>query len=352
MPLLDAALAFAVTMLAVATVVTKSVEFLHWLLANGPAVLKGLLRRFLGERQAMFKAMIGEFLDKEYQIVIRRVPQLDTPQLRQDLEDLKSELDSEDLVHLAGSDLITVVKTSKLWAAIQQDGNLPTNFLDFQRRYALVEAKYTTQFRANARLVATAIALGLALAFNIDSINILESYLVKPELSAAVSARSEAVLESYKVNLKALESHDPDAAKVFEQGRQELQQEMNVLTSSSFPFGWTYFPYGTVPPRSWSHSDQPGQPWRGEWTVWATWLIGIAFTAALAGLGAPFWYDVIRNLNEMARSSTASTTVETTVTATPPAGMVTQTTATTVVPGNPTPAPPPPTPPPPSPRSS
>lgn len=331
MPLVDAALAFAVTMLAVATVVTKLVDFLHWLLANGPALLKALLRQFLGERQAMFKSMIDEFLDREYQRIVTRYPLMNTPQLQDDLNQLKAEIKDQNLVHLTGADLVSAVRNSQLWAVIQSDSHLQSDFSNFLRRYSTIETVYTQKFRNNSRKVATSLALILALAFNIDCVTILESYLVKPELSAEVSARSEAVLQNYQSNLAAISSKNSDLAQTFQAARSELKNDLDSLNSQIFPFGWTYFPYGNIPPRSWAKSDPQTEPWRRSWSVWLTWVIGIGFTAALAGLGSPFWYDVIRNLNEMTRGTSQSTTVATTVSSSPeeqPTVAVTQVTQT------------------------
>ena len=75
--MVDAALAFAITMLAVVTVVTKIVEFLHWLLQNGPTLSQAILRQWLGERATMFKQMIDEFVQKDLTWIVASELNLD-----------------------------------------------------------------------------------------------------------------------------------------------------------------------------------------------------------------------------------------------------------------------------------
>ena len=77
----------------------------------------------------------------------------------------------------------------------------------------------------------------------------------------------------------------------------DIKKKLDALSSSGFPFGWEYFPYG-----------QKASPFGTGYSSllrYAIWGLGIALTGVFAGLGAPFWYDVIRNLNDVARSNPA-----------------------------------------------
>ena len=314
MPLLDAALAFAITMLAVATVVTKMVEFLHWLLQNGPALLAAFLKKWLGERATLFKQMVDEFVQKDLARIAAEELHMDEAQARAAVVDAVQQIkqrfpDGEKLIHMSNTALLEELKLTELGkrlAALNERSVLVFN--EISRRYANIEKKYTTIFRQNARKVATIVALVLAVAFNIDCVNIVETYLHNPTLSATIAATSDKAVADYA----AQTAGKPGAPTVEELRKQYEARQKNLsdLNSAGFPFGWSYFPYGPTPPKGWSRTDSgsQSQEWRSDCRVWAAWLIGLAFTVGLAGLGAPFWFDVIRKLTELTKGGTTTTT--------------------------------------------
>jgi hypothetical protein len=317
MPLVDAALAFAITMLAVATVVTKLVDFLHWLLQNGPALLAAVLRQWLGERATLFKQMVDEFVHKELTPIAVRELNLTPDQARaaveQAVQQIKQRVPSgAALIHMSNAALLDHLKQTDLGkriAALEDRSTLV--FDEISRRYESIEAKFTDIFRKNSRQVAIAVSLIVALAFNIDCVNILESYIHNPALSATIAATSDKALADFTAQM-ADKPGAPTAEELTKQ-YEARQKSLNELNSAGFPFGWSYFPYGPTPPRSWIRTVTLGdsQPWRSSLTVWATWVIGIAFTVGMAGLGAPFWYDVIRKLVQMTRGGSAPADVKT-----------------------------------------
>lgn len=322
MPLLDAALAFAITMLAVATVVTKIVEFLHWLLANGPALLAAFLRQWLGERATLFKQMVDEFVRKDLARIAVAELNMDeataTTAVVGAVEQIKQRFpDGEALIHMSNAALLDELKLTDLgkqFVALNERSVLV--FAEISRRYANTEKKFTGIFRKNARMVATIVALVLAVAFNIDCVNIVETYLHNPTLSATIAATSDKAVADYA----AQTAGKPGAPTVEELRKQYEARQKNLrdLNSAGFPFGWSYFPYGSTPPKSWSRTDSgsQSQEWRSDCRVWAAWIIGLAFTVGLAGLGAPFWFDVIRKLTELTRGGSTTTTTATGMTTT------------------------------------
>ena len=317
MPLLDAALAFAITMLAVATVVTKLVEFLHWLLQNGRPLLKDILRKWLGERATLFKQMVDEFVEKDLARIAAEELGMNEAQARAAVVDAVQQIkqrfpDGEKLIHMSNTALLEELKLTDLGkqlAALNERSILVFN--EISRRYANIEKKYTTIFRQNARKVATVVAIVLTVAFNIDCVNIVESYLRNPTLSASIAATSDKAMADYTAQVEALPG-DPTVGE-FRKQYEARQKSLNDLNAAGFPFGWSYFPYGDIPPRSWSGTESASgsQPWRWCLTVWVAWLIGLAFTVGLAGLGAPFWFDVIRKLTELTKGGSTTTTTAT-----------------------------------------
>ena len=303
MPLLDAALAFAITMLAFATIVTTIVRFIDWLLPR----LKGMLESYVDERVQLFKSMMQEFLRKELTNIIKREFQL-TPQEAE----VKSALaldtillqmaDARPLDHLSNLDLIDKLKQTDLGADLLQLQNRAAEvFAEISRRYAAIERKYSEIFRKKARIVATIVALVLAVVLNIDTIHIADVYLRNPTLAASIAAKSDVVVAEFEANRKQLQAqqlqqaNQPGSAAGISQGQQDLKEaigrvekiqgDIKNLVASGFPVGWT------------RHNNDELKP------SWPAWLIGILLTAGFAGLGSPFWFDVIRNLNVVTRGS-------------------------------------------------
>jgi len=149
--------------------------------------------------------------------------------------------------------------------------------------------------------------LAVALVFNIDSVNILGSFISNPMLSTAVATKAETTMSDYAARLKKLES-DQDktvALQALQETKAELQRDLDQLNSGIFPFGWSYFPYGQHPPKPWSRTaPEMQEKWsRQALRVWGGWSLGVFFTALLAGLGSPFWYDVINQITKAARGN-------------------------------------------------
>ena len=157
-------------------------------------------------------------------------------------------------------------------------------------------------------LPATVVAMLIALIFNVDSINILGSYIRNPAMSSAIAAKSDQALANYKAQLEKLQAPTENEAvlKQLQEHQAQLQKEFNQLTSMGFPIGWSYFPYWPYSPSSPNPlgSEYVGAP---TWEVRLHWLAGIALTSLLAGLGAPFWYDVIMKISHLTRGGIPTT---------------------------------------------
>ena len=88
----------------------------------------------------------------------------------------------------------------------------------------------------------------------------------------------------------------------------EIQKQTDLSNSGTFPFGWSYFPYGPTLPRPWSNSGTGvrGMPCGNVLLLCGAWFVGICLTAGLAGLGSPLWYDVLRKISELTRGGSSA----------------------------------------------
>lgn len=303
MPLIDAALAFAITMLGVATVVTAVVNLLERTLKKLPKLLKQIFH----DRAVLFGEMTEQFLNQELAKIVDRENQLLEPNNQPrismlTIDDLQALIGN--VVHLSNADLIDKLKQSK--TGCELIANLGTRasqvFDEISRRYTAVEQEYSEIFRQKIRIVSTVVSLLIALIFNVDSINIVGAYIRNPAMSTAIAAKSDQALANYKAQLEKRQAPSENEAilKQLQEDQEQLQKEFKHLTSSGFPIGWSYFPY-------WPYSPSSPNPFGAEyvgaptWEARLHWMAGIFLTSLLAGLGAPFWYDVIVKINQLTR---------------------------------------------------
>jgi hypothetical protein len=177
MPILDAALAFALTMLVVATVVTQIVRF---------------MRNTAKLRNDELHKMLTEYFSKELKPVVQR----EVNKLKKNISDDVAEelvktadkLNTSELFEKEELTKLIEVSTDKLTERLKESefgqtlltklgDQAQATFDKLGRRYEVVGDKFTDTFRKKSRLWATCVALVLALVFNIDSIHILNSYI-------------------------------------------------------------------------------------------------------------------------------------------------------------------------------
>lgn len=170
-------------------------------------------------------------------------------------------------------------------------------FDEFGKRYEAVGDKFTKSFRERSRVWATVTALVLALIFNIDSIFIIDSYIQNQGLREAVIAQRDSLEQDYKDALKTFEGQDDTITKAeLEKEFSNSQTQLTTLTSIGLPIGWEYFPHvGLANPKAEEFTSKAG-----SMKAWFFWLMGIALTAGLAGLGGPFWYDAVSGISKAA----------------------------------------------------
>jgi hypothetical protein len=122
-------------------------------------------------------------------------------------------------------------------------------------------------YRRWARRWAIAIALVVAVGFQVDSIAIANSlYNDQPLRQAVVAAATNGTL--------CEQATDPTKTK------ECVSQQLDALGAQGLPVGW-----GIDKP-----DDNLG---------WLSRILGLAITAAAACLGAPFWFDVLNRLGSL-----------------------------------------------------
>jgi hypothetical protein len=297
MPILDAALAFALTMLAVATLVTQTVN---------------LGRSFLKVRQSNMRRMLEQYFREELgPVVERELKRLSgrvDPQVGDSLRASASAAavvdafpDAGQLAHVSTEELIERLKRTSLGSEVLEKAKEEAGaiFNELGTRWEALGNRYTESFRTDSRKVATIVALFLAAVLNIDSWFILDSYLTHRHLAASVTAQLDEIVADADAALATSDNGEPAELAALLAGLDRTRAEVDRLEAAGFPVGPDYFPHGCFeqsPPAS------AGCATKSNLEGWATWAMGIVLTALLAGLGAPFWYDAVAGIARVARA--------------------------------------------------
>jgi hypothetical protein len=310
MPYLDAALAFALTMLVVATLVTQIVR---------------VIKNTAEVRREGLKNMLTEYFNSEFKPVVQR--ELNRLTTTVDANVVKglgealatyncsseiSKAEQEMLVDISTEELLERLKRSGYGQKLLTDlgDKAQAVFDELGKRYVVVGYKFTESFRKNSMVWATAIALVLALVINIDGIYISNAYINNAALSQAVIAQKDAFVADYNTLSKKLEKEkgkDSFTKSELEQAFKDSREQLKVVTGAGFPVGWSYFPHAFFKGdtrEEWGSSQDFKN--RNNCWGWFTWVLGILITGGLAGLGGPFWYDFVAGISRVVQSTRAA----------------------------------------------
>lgn len=343
MPLLDAMMAFALTMLAVATAVTMILHGLDAMAKARHKVLVDFLKQYAEKDiNPVVEKAIAQLRDKGETNAARAldeatkdlVAQITTRMHLPDQNGAETNLaETRDLVRISTDEMLSRLKSSafgrELSTALQKEADAVFDTL--AQRFEALGQVYSEKFRSKARLTGTIVGLFLAFALNIDSIHMLSVYMTDQGARDRVIAEQEAVLAGYQDSIaQQPETVDLDTL------RKEIaaaRDSVRALSLNGFPMGWALFPNcppvssdgrchllwqvraattattttdGPAPPLSYSDREAINLSWRlygGQWSWLVMWLTGCLLTGFLAGLGAPFWYDAVSSIANLTRKA-------------------------------------------------
>ncbi|MFH1313815.1 MAG: hypothetical protein ABIJ00_11400 [Candidatus Eisenbacteria bacterium] len=302
MPILDAAVAFALTMLVVATLVTAIIRILQMALKSRAKGLQDMLDRY-------FTMEVVPVVRRETQRLHKKL----RPGVAENLvktasefgkDDLVSEGDLDTLAEYLTEDLTESLKRSNFGATLLSElGNdAQTVFDELATRYDVVGEKWTKSFRESSRKWAVVVAVILAAAVNIDSIHIASTYIRNEGMREGVVAKLDGIVKEYEDAVEsAAETQGEMSKQALIQAVSTTRAQVDLLASTGFPIGWSYFPYADLmgkPPKEFKT--------RNSGVSWGLWGLGIVVTAILAGLGAPFWYDTLTGISHAAQRASAA----------------------------------------------
>ena len=312
MQALDAALAFAITMLILAMVVTTLVETLHRLFGlreKGLAILLGnFYDRILFSRSGGVLRGADEARERARRafiemMTINRGPVGQAPMTALNRH-LSLDSTSEDrkflnwiwsgrrlgslsltafMERLGGSEYGAQLVTQ---ASTAGDKGIEWVLKDVAQKFDAFGAEASEYFESRARLLSVIVGFVLAFAINVNAIALFETFMKRPDVTQAVIARGESVTKSYEnlqkqvdtLNASAQATTSDEARANVQRAADEAAAAVESLQSVGVPIGW---------------NTQSVADFRRSRTLS---LLGLFLGGLLIGLGGPFWYKAVQTL--------------------------------------------------------
>jgi len=311
MVLLDSLIAFALTLAALATIVTIFMEII-----TRVAGLKA--RRQVQLFGKLFDEVLVTHLPaeaKKWEVVKTILQSRLSDKKMADSADKQSYFgtaagaiyDDVSLEHV----LRRLLETSGAETLIEEtEEKLKTRLGLIARKYEEYCSALGADFKRNALRRSIWIGIILAFIMNADGVRLLTSYLQDPELR-------ERVIENLEVPPQPAEavSEGTEEGEAVLRRTQDARDQLALIDDLALPIGAGYFPYCHI---GWLRDkvDYAADPLcqAGADTVpsgsWLLWLLKVLGTGILIGLGAPFWYDVAKRLSEVREAFKGKGTAE------------------------------------------
>jgi len=297
MPLLDALLAFALTMLALATLVTVIVQIVHDLLRVRARGLRRMMGRFCKrEMPAILERLAPEAsLGGAIDAAAMSASLTRSAAVSDRAEQLASSprgafLTTPSLTYMTAEEFVQRLHATDLGKEIETKlaARAEEIYQALAREYDSAVTAASELFARKARWWSIVIGFALAFAANVDGIRLLETYVADEGTRQAMLASQDNLLDFAEARLDAAASGDDEGAAVeiatigkeIESAREELKN----LQKTGLPIGWT----------------ENRKPESG--VAWWRWFMGVCMTGLLLGLGAPFWYDAVRAVAQVAQA--------------------------------------------------
>jgi hypothetical protein len=345
MQLLDAAIAFALTIAGLATVVSIIIEVIHRALSLRSKGLRAMLEQHFDDvivpviRTRVEKTIQGQ--DKDLADELKR--------LREDLIDKMTGNPLVKLQNLSwlpkravkalsrynevtAMDFLKRIPETEVFKYIKQRGKMTVDerLKKFDQKYEEYEKAISNYFKRRAQLLSFAVGIALAITVNIHGIRLFERYLSDPELTARVIAQTdkiEAAMESMQKQQLTAPAANAENINELKTAIGQYNELVGNFKGLGLPIGWAFYPNCPLDQNPENPSDYDPQcttamksplkrtaesksnstliniietGFRDPWGF-LKWLFVVAITGALIGLGGPFWFDVARKLSEVSR---------------------------------------------------
>ncbi len=345
MQLLDAAIAFALTIAGLATVVSIIIEMIHRALSLRSKGLRAMLEQH-------FDDVIVPVIKTQVEQAIQGTDKNITDELKRLRDDLIDKMTGNPLVKLqklswlpkraanalsrynevTALDFLKRIPETEAFKYIKLRGTMTVDarLKKFDQKYEEYEKAISNYFKRRAQLLSFVVGIALAIAVNINCIRLFERYLNDPELTATVIAQTdniEAAMESMQQRQASNPKADKENITEIKAALNQYNELMGNFVGLGLPIGWAYYPNCPLDqdPTNLKYLDPQCRPLINSPTKSAAaskshstltqiiltgfkdpggflkWLLVVAITGTLIGLGGPFWFDVARRLSDVRR---------------------------------------------------
>jgi hypothetical protein len=308
MPYVDAALAFALSMLAIAIFVSNVIVFI--VKPRKKAVMAAAVRHFAE------KEMVNIF-KREQERLKESSPRITEAALLESLTELQKNLLKEDkslspvvprgdetnepnsknirgqdIVSVSAEELVNLIKRSAFGKLLVAEIGDHADFVfdSFFQKYEGVRTLFRETTRGYATTVSMIAGVLIALALNINTFSMASVYIGDPQARTAALAQYEPLIKKSQEDLIANctdnESDNFDACLL--QGSVNLGtlKKQKEELAKMMPLGWS----GTT-------AEEIGASIKKTFCEeFLFYFLGCVLTGLLAGLGTPFWFDAVRSI--------------------------------------------------------
>ncbi len=149
------------------------------------------------------------------------------------------------------------IQTVVLSMMERAEGNLEKARADFGQWFDQSMERLTDAYKRRMQVLTLVVATSITLIFGVDSLEIANTLYREPGVRAALAG----------------------AAQAAQAQQTTLKDAVGQLQGEGFPIGWRKLP-----------TDALG---------WFQKIVGLVFTALAVSLGAPFWFDLLKNLSSV-----------------------------------------------------
>ena len=346
---LNAALAFAITMLILSMVTSVFVETIHRLWGLRERGLYLMLGHFFDRIVAPYiktRGLNPDGLKKEFidLMTVNRSPsgvagseKLDaalTKDLSSNSDDLDKKLYSKRwsgrrLSKLDVNEFMSRLGGSATFGGIVRDAIIQSGLPDPELALHDIATKFeafgdeaSVFFQRRARLVSVAAALVVSVSIYVHPYELFNSYLTNPDTALAIIARQDEVMKQYSTTVAAEASGQSPNSVIEKQVVDELKASLEnaktaaadatkTLQDAGAPVGWTNGRWEEF----WRAMSDPNAS-KADWGQSLQTLFWLVIGGLLVGLGGPFWYDMVKSLTNIrslfgGATSTAGTSAQT-----------------------------------------
>ena len=336
MDLLLSLLAFAATMLALATVVTTILELVARLIRRRTRVFAHLLRSvfdaeirpLLSARLRASHANLNTALERQRREFVKGV--MESPLFRHDTR-LRQSIahwllpNAHSSDELSTQEFVRRLARTEIGQQIHREaaGQLQAMVERIALRYEELCDGAREYFRNSSAVLSLIVGIAIALVYNIDALRVLRYFLDNPQISAAVAADAQKALDDYRAaqarlrsTLEAPGAADSDSRQDVETLKMDAaaaRADLEALRARGLPIGLDHFPHCVV----WGRTNQAdpacAAPVNADWSVKDAfdagaslvkdqttavllWLVAAVLSGLAIGLGGPFWYDAVTGL--------------------------------------------------------